>query len=151
MCEIKIRKATIEDAETIIDFNSKMAFETEEMKLNHKLISNGVKNLFSHPEYGYYLVAEKNGVIAGQLMITYEWSDWRNGLFWWVQSVYVAKEFRRQGIYKKMYEWIKEKAKHTDNVCGIRLYVEKENKVAQNTYKNLGMVETHYNLYEEVF
>lgn len=147
--KIIIRKAVAEDAETIIQFNINMAKETEEIDLPYEKISSGVKGLFSKPEYGFYIVAEVDNEIAASLMITYEWTDWRNGIFWWVQSVYVKKEFRRKGIYSKMYQWVKEQVQNEKEVFGFRLYVEKENKVAQKTYESLGMKETVYKLYEE--
>lgn len=147
---IIIRKAVIEDAETIIRFNRNMAKETEHKDLDYNIISNGVKNLFAHPEYGFYIVAEIDNKIAGCLMITYEWSDWRDGLFWWIQSVYVPVEHRRKGVYKSMYEWIKKFAGKTPGVCGYRLYVEQDNVMAQKTYEKLGMELTVYKMYEEI-
>ncbi|MBU0713619.1 GNAT family N-acetyltransferase [bacterium] len=147
---ITIRKALITDAPIIAGFNSAMALETEGKSLKEEKIKAGVENLFRHPEYGFYIVAEAENRVIGCLLITYEWSDWRNGLVWWIQSVYIHPDFRRQGIYRKMYAFIKNLASSKTNVCGFRLYVEKENRVAQNTYKNLGMVETVYNMYEEM-
>jgi len=144
-----IRKAVIEDAETIIQFNINMAEETENKNLPYEKISPGVKGLFSRPEYGFYIVAEINDQIGASMMITYEWTDWRNGLFWWIQSVYVREEFRRKGIYSQMYKWVKEQVKQEERVFGFRLYVEKENITAQKTYEALGMKETVYKLYEE--
>ncbi|MFA8341778.1 MAG: N-acetyltransferase family protein [Rhodothermaceae bacterium] len=144
-----IRKAAFEDAETIIRFNINMAKETEDKDLPYEKISPGVKGLFSKPEYGFYIVAEVDGEIAASLMITYEWTDWRNGIFWWIQSVYVEEKFRRKGIYSKMYQWVKEQVEKEEGVFGFRLYVEKENIAAQKTYEALGMKETVYKLYEE--
>ena len=148
--DIVIRKALIADAETVTDFNSAMAFETEGKHLDDTTITSGVENLFKHPEYGFYIVAEAGNRIVGCLLITYEWSDWRNGLIWWIQSVYVHPDFRRQGIYRQMYTFIENLASFENNVRGFRLYVEKENISAQKTYKKLGMVETVYNIYEEM-
>ncbi|MFA4838221.1 MAG: GNAT family N-acetyltransferase [Candidatus Neomarinimicrobiota bacterium] len=103
--DFHIRIAEPKDADDLIEFNIAMAKETENKILPPEIITAGVHNLFAHPEYsGFYLVAETNGEIAGALMVTTEWSDWRNGLFWWIQSVYVKPKFRRQGIYRKMYE-----------------------------------------------
>ena len=147
---IIIRKALLTDAETIADFNSAMALETEGKSLNKEKINAGVANLFNHPEYGFYIVAEAGNRVVGCLLITYEWSDWRNGLIWWIQSVYIHPDFRRQGIYRQMYTFIKNLASFENNVRGFRLYVEKENRIAQNTYRNLGMEETVYNMYEEI-
>ena len=148
--EINIRKALLKDAKIIAKFNSAMALETEGKCLKEKIISAGVENLFKHPEYGFYIVAETENRVVGCLLITYEWSDWRNGLIWWIQSVYIHPEFRRRGIYRQMYSYIKTMALSAKNICGIRLYVEKENTTAQSTYKNLGMIETVYNMYEEM-
>lgn len=145
----KVRKATKTDLDTIIQFNINMAWETEEKELPRGKIEPGVYGLFEKPEYGFYIVAEKDGQIAGSLMITYEWSDWRNGLFWWIQSVYVPKQFRRQGVYRQMYEWVKEQSAGDKGVCGYRLYVEKENITAQKTYESLGMEQCIYYMYEE--
>lgn len=147
---IKIRIAEPADSITIKEFNKAMAFETERKELNDEIISKGVENLFKHPEYGFYLVAEIEKEVVGCLMITTEWSDWRNGLFWWVQSVYVKKEQRRKGIYSKMYNYVKELAASKENICGFRLYVENENETAQKTYRSLGMKECCYQMYEEI-
>ena len=147
---ISIRKAAADDAEPIAEFNIAMAMETEQKKLERDRIEPGVKALFDHPEYGFYLVAESGDEIIGSLMVTKEWSDWRNGLFWWIQSVYVIPEFRRKGVYRAMYEKVKQLADQAENVCGFRLYVEKENTIAQQTYLSLGMEETHYKMFEEI-
>ncbi|MDO9549059.1 MAG: N-acetyltransferase [Candidatus Marinimicrobia bacterium] len=147
---LTIRKARIDDTETITNFNIAMALETEGKILAKEKISAGVENLFRHPEYGFYIVAKAGNRVVGCLLITYEWSDWRDGLIWWIQSVYIHPDFRRQGIYRKMYTFIKNLASSENNIRGFRLYVEKENRVAQNTYKNLGMEETGYNMYEEM-
>ncbi|MFU8812237.1 MAG: GNAT family N-acetyltransferase [Balneolaceae bacterium] len=147
---LSIRKATPGDAGSLIDFNIAMAMETEQKQLDRATIEPGVHALFSNPEYGFYLVAERGGGIVGSLMITTEWSDWRNGLFWWIQSVYVLPGHRRQGIYRSMYQKVKELAGETSGVCGFRLYVEKENRVAQQTYRELGMEETPYKMFEEM-
>lgn len=148
---ITVRNATQSDAVSIAQFNISMALETEEKMLDKKTISEGVKSLLENPEYGFYIVAENGEEIVASLMITKEWSDWRNGLFWWIQSVYVKPDYRRQGIYRKMYESVLGLAKNHPEVCGCRLYVEKGNLTAQKTYEALGMTETHYKMYEEVF
>lgn len=145
-----IRKAVETDADTIIRFNTSMAMETENKVLDPDKIGPGVHGLLEKPQYGFYMMAEHNGSVIGSLMITYEWSDWRNGLFWWIQSVYVVPEFRRKGVYRSMYEAIKEMASSEPDVCGFRLYVEKENTIALRTYHDLGMNETHYRMYEEI-
>lgn len=148
---ITVRKASIKDAASIGQFNINMAWETEAKELDKETIIAGVKSLLQKPEYGFYMVAEMDGEIVACLMITHEWSDWRNGLFWWIQSVYVVSEYRRCGIYRAMYETVLELAKNHPDVCGCRLYVERENVIAQKTYEALGMDETHYKMYEEIF
>ena len=148
--DIRIRRATPEDADHIIQFNRAMAKETEDRELAPEIISAGVKRLLNQPQYGFYLLAEVDQQVVGSLMITYEWSDWRDGLFWWVQSVYIKPEFRRQGIYRSLYSYVKLLAEKDGNVCGFRLYVEKENHIAHKTYHSLGMKETCYKMYEEL-
>lgn len=147
---LTIRKASEADANAIIEFNIEMAMETENKTLKRNEIEPGVKSLFAKPQYGFYLVAEDRGKAVASLMVTYEWSDWRNGLFWWIQSVYVRPGYRRQGVYRRMYEAIKQMGEDEPGVCGYRLYVEKENGIAQKTYSSLGMEETHYKMFEEV-
>lgn len=150
MSEFTIRAAAAEDATLISDCNRAMARETEGMDLREDVILSGVRRLIARPEYGFYLIAQRGDDIAGTLMVTTEWSDWRDGLFWWIQSVYVMPDFRRQGVYSAMYNFIRERARDTPDVCGYRLYVERENTVAQKTYQSLGMHETDYYLYEEL-
>ena len=145
-----IRQATAEDAESIAKFNRLMAFETEHKKLTPEVILAGVNTMIANPSHGFYLVAEKEGEIAGSLMVTTEWSDWRNGVVWWVQSVYVRDEYRRQGIYRGLYDEVKALSNNDESVCGFRLYVEKDNINAQKTYESLGMIETDYLMYEEL-
>ena len=125
-----------------------MALETENKQLDPDTIHRGVAALFESPELGFYLVAEQDGKVVACLMITTEWSDWRNGIFWWIQSVYVVAEARRQGLFSLLYEHVAAKAKSDPKVCGFRLYVEKENHVAQSVYLSLGMSETDYKLFE---
>lgn len=148
---ITVRKASEDDVTSISQFNIQMAWETERKELDKQTITAGVRSLFHKPEYGFYMVAETGNEIVATLMITHEWSDWRNGLFWWIQSVYVKPDYRRQGIYRSMYDAVLKLAKNHPEVCGCRLYVEKENITAQKTYKALGMSETHYKMYEEIF
>lgn len=147
---MKIRRAGIDDASALSLFNQNMALETEGITLIPEIIDAGVKNMIENPQMGFYLVAEEEGVIAAALMVTTEWSDWRNGLFWWIQSVYVLPEYRRQGLYRMLYDEVKKLAENDKNVCGFRLYVEHENITAQKTYQSLGMDETSYKLYEEL-
>lgn len=145
-----MRKATTNDVNVIAQFNSAMALETEGKRLMPQVIEAGVANLIANPERGFYLVCEGELGLKACLMITTEWSDWRNGNFWWIQSVYVKPEFRQQGVYRAMYEYLKTLAMADANVCGFRLYVEKENVTAQKTYGSLGMSETDYLMFEEL-
>jgi GNAT superfamily N-acetyltransferase len=148
---MEIRIATVNDAQNLIDFNQAMALETEGKRLETEILSSGVRAVFQDTEKGFYAVAEdENGKILGGLMTTFEWSDWRNGWFWWIQSVYVLPEARGQQIYAKLYEFVKERASRKRNVCGFRLYVEKENLIAQKVYEKCGMEATHYLMYEEM-
>jgi ribosomal protein S18 acetylase RimI-like enzyme len=125
-----------------------MALETENKYLDKEIIIAGVSSIINDSSKGMYWVMEMNKIIIGQLMVTYEWSDWRNGMMWWIQSVYVPKEQRRQGVYSKMYNNLLELAQLDSECCGIRLYVEKENKKAQKTYKKLGMKNAGYEIME---
>ncbi len=151
MKNISIRKALLSESIDIINFNKAMALETENLVLDDRTISQGVVAVLNNPRNGFYLVAESDGIIIGSLMITYEWSDWRNGLIWWIQSVYIQKPYRRAGIFSKMYDFVKNMAEKESAVKGLRLYVEKNNVTAQMTYSKLGMEETHYKLYEAMF
>ncbi len=145
-----IRKAMPDDAAALSEFNQQMALETEAIELIPEVISAGVKTMIENPQMGFYLVAEEQVEILASLMITTEWSDWRNGLFWWVQSVYVKPEHRRRGLYRSLYQHVKDMAEVETGVCGFRLYVEHDNSNAQKTYHSLGMEETDYKLFEEL-
>lgn len=145
----KIREAIPADAAYIVDFQLKMAFETENLKLTKTIVELGVDAVFDDISKGTYYVAEIDGNIVGSLLTTYEWSDWRNGQVLWIQSVYILKEFRGQGIFKEMYTYIKEKVTNQSNdFRGIRLYVDKTNEAAQKVYDKLGMENHHYEMYE---
>ena len=144
---ISVRKANPEDANVIIDFQEKMAWETEQLKLDRDKISNGVKAVFNNPVRGQYWVAWKDNRIIASLLITCEWSDWRNTDVWWFQSVYVLPEYRRKGVFRKMYSSIKDEAEKK-GIAGLRLYVETNNIPAQQTYESLGMKSEHYRMYE---
>jgi len=146
-----IRKAILSDAQLIAEFNAAMALETEHLTLDISRLLLGVQGLFDNSDKGFYLVAEHNGSVVGQMMITYEWSDWRNGVFWWIQSVYVLPEYRAQKIYRTLYEYAVALAKEQKDVCGLRLYVEKENERAHHVYEKLGMTLTNYDMYEVDF
>jgi len=144
---ITIRKALPTDAQTIIDFQQKMAWETENMTLAPDIINKGVSAVFENDTLGQYWVAETNGAVVASLLITYEWSDWRNKFVWWFQSVYVLTTFRRTGIFRSMYSHIKNEA-DIQGIAGLRLYVETNNIRAQKTYEALGMQSEHYTMYE---
>ena len=144
-----VRDATEADAPKIVEFQLAMAKETEGIELDRETCTRGVAAVFSDATLGRYFVAAQDGVVVGSLMITYEWSDWRNGVFWWIQSVYVRPEFRGKGIYRALHAHVRTMAKAAGGVCGFRLYVEKENAAAQETYRRLGMHETPYVLFEE--
>ena len=146
---LTIRVAQASDVETIAQFNEQIAQETEDKTLDPETIRTGVRALLDDPDRGFYLLAERGGRVVGALMITTEWSDWRNGIFWWVQSVYVHPTARRQGVYSSLYAEVKGRAEDADDVCGLRLYVEKDNSVARETYETLGMTQTSYRTYEE--
>ena len=146
---MKIRYATMDDAQNIIEFNRAMAFETEALALDLDILSKGVTTLLNDPSKGCYLVADIDGDIAGSLMITYEWSDWRAKNYYWIQSVYIRPEFRRQGIYKKLYQAVKQLAADNNGAASFRLYVEKDNVTAQQTYQSLGMKPCDYLMFEE--
>ncbi len=143
----EVRKANKEDAAAIIDFQLKMAWETEKMSLVNDTVTKGVNAVFSDPGKGQYFVAESAGNVVASLLITFEWSDWRNCNVWWFQSVYVIPEFRRQGIFRKMYEFIRLEAEK-QGAGGLRLYVESNNTRAMKTYEAMGMSSEHYSLYE---
>jgi len=146
---VSIRGATLADAPALVDFNRAMARETENKDLPREVISAGVEALLSDARHGFYVVAEADGRLVAGLMVTFEWTDWRNGLFWWIQSVYVSPDYRRRGIYRQLYDFVKHRAAAEGNVRGFRLYVEKDNARAQAVYQTLGMAETHYKMYEE--
>lgn len=149
--DLVIRIGQPGDVTALVEFNVAMARETENKVLSRNIVSTGVVTALQDSTHGFYVVAEKAGTIAGSLLVTKEWSDWRDGEFWWIQSVYVKPQYRRQGVYRRLYEFVREEARAKGNVCGFRLYVERDNQVAQQTYRNLGMRETVYRLYEEEF
>ena len=148
--DVAYRKAQLRDADTIARFNAAMALETEHKALLPEVIGAGVRRLIDTPSMGFYLVGEAQGRVVACLLVTNEWSDWRNGLFWWIQSVYVEPGFRRQGVYRRLYEHVRSLAAQDAGVCGFRLYVEKDNLTAQRTYASLGMAETDYRIFEEL-
>lgn len=146
-----VRIAIESDAPTLAGFNQSMALETEARALRVKDLLPGVEAVLRDPANGFFVVANTGRDIAGALLVTYEWSDWRNGRFWWIQSVYVRPEHRRHGIYRSLHKFVREWALATGDAVGLRLYVEQENAPAQSTYAALGMHETPYRLFEESF
>lgn len=146
---MEIRIATAADAESLVAFNQAMAMETEGKSLPTDVLSRGVAAVFEDAGKGFYVVAEDDGTIAGGLMVTFEWSDWRNGWFWWIQSVYVLPGYRGKGIYALLYDHVKRLAAEARNVCGFRLYVEHDNERAMRVYERVGMAASHYVMYEE--
>ncbi len=149
--KIDIREATPADTETIAEFNRRLALETEDIALEHAVIGAGVAEVLGDRAKGRYWVAEVDGVIVGQIMITYEWSDWRNGMLWWIQSVYVHDAHRRYGVFSALYRHVQTLAVDDPQVRGIRLYVENHNTRAQATYEALGMVGDSYRVMETIF
>lgn len=145
---MNIRKALNKDIDVIARYNYNLAYETENKILNMNILTKGVEAIIKDENKGIYHVCEINGEVVGQIMYTFEWSDWRNGAFLWIQSVYVNKEFRGMGVFKALYKFIRDIADNDNNICGIRLYVEKENTIAKKTYKNIGMKECNYYIYE---
>ncbi len=149
MINIRVADAQ-QDTFMLTQHNCAMALETENKVLDPEAAQLGVQGLFERPQFGFYLVAEVDGQPAASLMVTYEWSDWRNGLFWWIQSVYVKPQFRRQGLYRGMYEHLKAMASDQETpVCGFRLYAETGNFGAHATYVDSGMHVCEYLMFEE--
>ncbi|WP_345870148.1 GNAT family N-acetyltransferase [Shewanella algae] len=144
-----IRKGTPKDTEALVAFNQAMAQETEGLALDSDTLSRGVSTLLENPAKGFYLVAEIEGEIAGSLMVTFEWSDWRAADYYWIQSVYIKPEHRQKGIYRALYHEVKTLAEKQGGAASFRLYVEQENTRAQQTYQSLGMSQSHYLMYEE--
>lgn len=148
---MKIRKARPADAPVIARFNRNLAWETERLKLNRRTVDRGVRALLKNKAKGIYFVAEQEGEVIGQLMLTYEWSDWRDGNIWWIQSVYVASAFREQGVFRALFQHVEKLGRSRREVCGLRLYVERNNRRAHRAYERLGMRHTHYEVYETAF
>jgi ribosomal protein S18 acetylase RimI-like enzyme len=148
MQSMTIRMAHDADKDMLAANHRAMALETENKTLDVETTLQGTKAVLEDKSKGFYLIAERAGQMVGQLLITYEWSDWRSGTFWWIQSVYVLPEARRTGVYKALYDYVLSAAKQAGDVCGVRLYVDKDNVRAQATYKAMGMHLAHYDLYE---
>lgn len=150
-----IRPACLDDLETLVRFSAAMAAETEGRTLDVQRLRLGTASVFESPHRGFYRVAEIPGPpakhVIGQLLITFEWSDWRNANFWWIQSLYVEPKWRRRGVYRRMHEAILTEARSRPDVCGVRLYVERENRVAQAAYDHVGLSRSVYQVFEEDF
>lgn len=144
------RPATRADIPTIVTFNLGIAAETEDHQLDPTIVTPGVTRFFDEPAYGFYSVAESTaGDVVGGLLITYEWSDWRNGLFWWIQSVYVHPDHRRTGVFRALHAHVHQLAEADDVACGLRLYADKDNTRAHDTYTSLGFKKTTYLIFEQ--
>jgi len=142
-----IRPATLADAATLADYNAAMALETEDKRLDAATLRAGVEHAIEHPDLARYHLAEIDGRVVGQLMVTFEWSDWRNGNFWWIQSVYVHPEYRSRGVFSALYRHVEALARES-GACGMRLYVEDHNSTAQQVYRRLGMDDARYRVFE---
>ena len=149
--EVHIRAAVPSDGATIAEFNAAMALESEGITLDEAILRAGVDAALADAAKAFYLLAEVGDSPVGQLMVTTEWSDWRNGWIWWIQSVYVVPERRRQGVYRRLYGRLLEMSEERGDVRGMRLYVMRENRVAKRTYEALGMSHSEYDLYETEF
>lgn len=148
--DLELRTAEPQDVDRIVLFNQAMARETEGRDLDRGVLRSGVETLLSHPERGAYYVAEREGEVVGQLLVTTEWSDWRDAEVWWIQSVYVSREARRAGVYRALHQHVRERARAA-GAAGLRLYVDRDNRPARETYLELGMRESHYVMYEEMW
>jgi GNAT superfamily N-acetyltransferase len=141
----------LDDLQVMAEFNIALARETESLELELARVRAGVEALLRDRAKGTYFVAVSGGEVVGQLLITHEWSDWRNGDFWWLQSVYVRPDFRRCGVFKALFDFVQAKAAGAPDVCGLRLYMEDGNNRAREAYHRLGMIETHYHVFERLF
>lgn len=148
---VVVRKAKASDAGAIAGFNRAIALETENLRLEGSTVRAGVDAVLADESRGLYRVAEMDGEVVGQMLITLEWSDWRNRWFWWIQSVYTAPEARGKGVFRALYDAVESEARERGDVCGLRLYVEKENETAQKAYAKMGMKRSHYVFFAREF
>jgi len=148
--EVRIRIAEPKDVEAIAELNVAMAWETERLNLSQSTLTLGVQGVLENPNRGFYVVAESEGLVVGCLLITFEWSDWRCGQFWYIQSLYIRPLFRRRGVFRQLHEFVKAQAMDQSEVCGLRLYVEKSNRAAQQAYERIGMRAKAYKMYEQM-
>ncbi len=146
---LAIRRATSGDLDVVVDFNRRLAEESEGKILDPAVLKAGVAQALADPNKALYFLAEDAGRVVGQTMITTEWSDWRNGWFWWIQSVYVRPEARRRGVFRALFEHISKAARQDSSVIGLRLYVDHQNNAAQDTYRSMGMIEAGYFVLEK--
>lgn len=145
---MNIRAAQISDLEQLVDFQITMALESENLHLDKDILQQGILSVLNDKTKGSYFVVEDESTLIASLLITYEWSDWRNKMVWWIQSVFVVPEFRQKGVFKKLYNHIQAIVENDDTICGLRLYVDKQNIRAQNVYRNIGMNGEHYQVFE---
>jgi GNAT superfamily N-acetyltransferase len=146
-----VRPATRGDLQHLVEWNAAMALETEDKVLDRAVLERGVAGVFDDPRRGFYLVAERDARPVGSLLVTFEWSDWRCGDWWWIQSVYVPPAARRLGVFRALYDAVERRARATPGVVGLRLYVEGGNEKAQQTYENLGMTASSYRFFARGF
>jgi len=147
---IHIQKATVQDIDTLIDFQQRLAFESEGVTLDGDVLRKGLRALFADPNKGFYFVAKENAEVIGCHMITFEWSDWRNGMVWWIQSVYVKETHRKKGVFKLMFDNLLSILSTDPDIIGLRLYVDKSNARAMKVYEAMGMDGAHYTVYERM-
>jgi GNAT superfamily N-acetyltransferase len=148
MSNVVVRDAELSDISTIVDFQIAMAMETEQKSLDRAICTAGVQAVFEDSARGRYFVADLGGRVVASLLITYEWSDWRNGNFWWLQSVFVSDNARGHGVFRTMFDHVRDRAARDSTVCGLRLYVDQRNARAQEVYRRLGMNGDHYQVFE---
>jgi len=146
---VHVRSASAADHAIIVSFNRRMAAETEGKTLDPAVLEAGVRQALADPARCLYFIAELSGTPVGQTMVTFEWSDWRNGFFWWIQSVYVEESARRRGVFRALHRHIRDLALARPDTCGLRLYVHHDNTRALETYRHLGMTVSDYLLCEE--
>ena len=145
---LTVRPATPADAAVVVEFNRLLALESEGKVLDPAVLAKGVTACLADPNKGRYFVAEDGGEVLGQMALTYEWSDWRNGWLWWIQSVYVRLDARRRGVFRALYDHVRRAAEADPEVIGIRLYMERDNEPARQTYLGVGMSPTSYVVFE---
>lgn len=146
--KFQFREANPTDGESIVNFQLAMALETEDLALDEETCKLGVAEVFKNSARGKYHVVQHESKVIASLLIVPEWSDWRNGEVWWIHSVYVLPEFRKEKVFTQFYEYVKSKVQESPNLRGLRLYVDKKNEIAQKVYQRIGMNNQHYELYE---